>query len=82
MVNKPHALYYHVLNLLYNVKALLFFFLIIFFLPIGIQAVTIGVNGVSAPPAVPNPFIWRDPISKQQVLGMMVSRYILEQTTT
>jgi len=37
----------------------------------GIKAITIGVNGASAPPATPNPFVWKDPVSGASILGMM-----------
>ena len=36
----------------------------------GVQAITVGVNGASMPPAVPNIFRWKDPISNEEVLAM------------
>ena len=38
----------------------------------GVRAVTVGVNGGSAPPGVPHnqPFIWRDTESQAELLAM------------
>jgi hypothetical protein len=38
----------------------------------GVRAVTVGVNGFSAPPGVPKstPFVWRDPASGAELLAM------------
>ena len=38
----------------------------------GVRAVTVGVNGGSAPPGVPHnqPFIWRDTQSQTDMLAM------------
>lgn len=38
----------------------------------GVKAVTVGVNGGSAPPAVPHntPFIWRDTLTQTDMLAM------------
>jgi hypothetical protein len=35
----------------------------------GIDMITVGVNGGSAPPAVPRQFVWRDPVSNQSILA-------------
>lgn len=36
----------------------------------GVQAITVGVNTVSMPPAMPSVFRWLDPISNTEVLAM------------
>ena len=36
----------------------------------GVQAITVGVNTVSMPPAVPSVFRWQDPISQTEVVAM------------
>ncbi|XP_065197324.1 uncharacterized protein LOC135828822 [Sycon ciliatum] len=36
----------------------------------GVQAITVGVNGASMPPAVPSVFRWRDAVSNEEVLAM------------
>ena len=36
----------------------------------GVQALTVGVNTVSMPPAVPSVFRWQDPVSDTEVLAM------------
>ena len=35
-----------------------------------VQAVTVGVNTVSMPPAVPSVFLWQDPVSETEVVAM------------
>eukprot|EP00698_Gefionella_okellyi_P007992 TRINITY_DN1960_c0_g1_i5.p1 TRINITY_DN1960_c0_g1~~TRINITY_DN1960_c0_g1_i5.p1 ORF type:complete len:711 (-),score=103.27 TRINITY_DN1960_c0_g1_i5:35-2167(-) len=37
----------------------------------GVEAITIGVNLVSAPPAVPDVFVWSDMASNTSVIGML-----------
>ena len=36
----------------------------------GVQAITVGVNTVSMPPAVPSVFRWQDPLSQTEVVAM------------
>ena len=36
----------------------------------GVEAITVGVNYAAMPPAVPTVFVWRDPISQTDVIGM------------
>lgn len=36
----------------------------------GIRAISVGVNGASAPPVVPKAFVWRDPVSNTDILAM------------
>lgn len=36
----------------------------------GVQAITVGVNTYSMPPAVPSAFVWHHPPTNQSVLGM------------
>eukprot|EP00026_Physarum_polycephalum_P003968 Phypoly_transcript_03985.p1 GENE.Phypoly_transcript_03985~~Phypoly_transcript_03985.p1 ORF type:complete len:714 (+),score=74.06 Phypoly_transcript_03985:89-2230(+) len=36
----------------------------------GINALTVGVNEASAPPAVPKIFVWQDPVSNQSIIAM------------
>jgi hypothetical protein len=36
----------------------------------GVQAITVGVNTVSMPPAVPSVFRWQDPVSQTEVVAM------------
>ena len=35
-----------------------------------IEAITVGVNGASMPPAVPSAFVWNDPVSDSSVIAM------------
>jgi len=39
----------------------------------GVKAISFGVNAFSSPPQVPPAFVWRDPDSKTEVLGLMHS---------
>ena len=36
----------------------------------GIKAITVGVNTASMPPAVPSVFVWKDPVSGVDIIGM------------
>jgi hypothetical protein len=36
----------------------------------GIDMLTVGVNGGSAPPGVPRQFVWRDPVSNTSILAL------------
>ena len=36
----------------------------------GVHAISFGVTGFSAPPAMPRAFVWSDPASKTSVIGM------------
>eukprot|EP00027_Filamoeba_sp_ATCC50430_P016410 CAMPEP_0168573388 /NCGR_PEP_ID=MMETSP0413-20121227/18503_1 /TAXON_ID=136452 /ORGANISM="Filamoeba nolandi, Strain NC-AS-23-1" /LENGTH=745 /DNA_ID=CAMNT_0008606625 /DNA_START=90 /DNA_END=2324 /DNA_ORIENTATION=- len=36
----------------------------------GIQALTVGVNAATAPPAYPSAFVWLDPATKTDIIGM------------
>ncbi len=36
----------------------------------GVQALTVGVNTASMPPAVPTVFTWRDPVSSTEIVAM------------
>ena len=36
----------------------------------GVKAITVGVNTATMPPAVPSAFVWRDPLSGTDVIGM------------
>jgi hypothetical protein len=37
---------------------------------VGVQAITVGVNGGSSPPAVPSAFVWQDAASGTDILAM------------
>ena len=36
----------------------------------GVKAITVGVNTASMPPAVPSAFVWKDPVSGTDIIGM------------
>jgi len=36
----------------------------------GIEAISVGVNGASAPPVVPSVFVWKKPQSQESIIGM------------
>ena len=36
----------------------------------GVEALTVGVNGASMPPAVPSAFVWKDTTSDKEILAM------------
>lgn len=37
---------------------------------VGVRAISVGVNGASAPPVVPSAFVWRDPVSGEDIIAM------------
>ena len=36
----------------------------------GIRAISVGVNGASAPPAVPRVFLWKDNVSTEELITL------------
>ena len=46
----------------------------------GVRAITVGVNGATAPPAVPRIFTWKDLNSGASVLGMWKAIMKVHQT--